>query len=145
MNDIARAILTKNDVAVLATVTADGTPKAVPVHIAYDEKNIYWVSNAETVHSLNIGNDSRIALVSFDSHQTGNEPGEKGAVYLTSSAYELGGDDEVAARKIYFERYPDRNIDKFNEWSIYSAPIGQIDETKSRDAMVYYVNKGSNS
>lgn len=143
MNEVARAILSKNHHVVLATVDTAGAPYAVPVHFAYDEDMIYWVSNNEAVHSVNISNDSRVSLVIFDSYQTGTEPGEKGAVYVMSNARELTGDEESAARKVYFERYPDRNIEKYNEWSIYGALIGTINDKKSRDAMVYFVNESS--
>lgn len=141
MNDITRAILSKNHHAVLATVSPSGAPYAVPVHFAFDERTIYWVSNNEAIHSTNIVGDDRVSLVIFDSRQRGTEPGEKGAVYVSSNARELTGDEELAARKVYFERYPDRNIEKYNEWSVYGVPIGTINDKKSRDAMVYLVNE----
>lgn len=141
MNDIARAILSKNHHLVLATVSPSGAPYAVPVHFAFDEHSIYWVSNNEAVHSTNIAGDNRVSLVVFDSYQTGTEPGERGAVYVSSHARELTGDEESVARGVYFERYPDRNIEKYNEWSIYGVPIGAVNDKKSRDAMVYFVNE----
>ncbi len=143
MINIVKDILQRNEHAVLATVTPGGAPWAVPVHIAFDDKDLYWVSDAQTVHSINIRNDGRVSVVAFESDQRNTVPGEKGAVYIATTARELHGDEAVVARAIYYDRFPHKNNDKFNSWSIYSAPMGEINEAKSHDQMIYLMNKDS--
>jgi len=142
MNEITEAIFAKNDVGVLSTIGSDGAPWATPVHVAYNSGAIYWVSNSETVHSMNIANNEHVFITVFDSRQTGDEPGEKGALYIKTVARELNGDEATAARNAYYNRYPDRNTEKFNEWSIYSAPLGTLNEAKTKGPLVYYTNDG---
>jgi len=141
MNDAARTILDNNRYAVLATVTADGAPWAVPVRIAFDDTTLYWMSKVETVHSQNVTQDRRVSLVVFDSHQT-SAPEGKGAVYIATVAQELVGEDAEKARDLYCTRHPDRADEKFSSWHMYSAPIGEVNEVKSHGTMVYFTSNG---
>lgn len=137
MNDIAADILKANSYCVLATVCKNGAPWAVPVHFVYDSQNIYWLSQDETVHSENIMRDGRVFFVIYDSHQSG-APGERGAVYISTRAIKLSGDEAMMARDIYADRYPDENERKLVEWSVYCAPIGVVNKAKSIAQMIYY-------
>lgn len=138
MNEIASAILKFNNYCTLSTVTADGAPWGTPVHFAYDERNIYWVSNAETVHSKNIENNEHIFITVFDSRQLAETLGDRGALYVDSYATKLTGDAAIAARDVYSNRFPDDNSRKMSEWDIYVAPIGVLNESKTKGQLVYY-------
>jgi uncharacterized protein YhbP (UPF0306 family) len=143
MNEITKAILDKNEVGVLSTLDENGAPWATPVHMASDDSRIYWVSNSETNHSRNIARDSRVFITVFNPLQQGELPGQKGALYCATNASELTGEQEVAARKAYYEKYPDRNTERFQEWSIYGASVGQLNEEKTKGPLVYYTERGT--
>lgn len=138
MNDIAAAILKFNNYCTLATVSADGTPWGTPVHFAYDENKIYWVSNKNAVHSVNLEHNPKVSITIFDSHQAAETLGDRGAVYIASRATKLSDDAAMAARDVYSGRWPDDNSRKMAEWEIYSAPIGVLNETKSKGQLLYF-------
>lgn len=141
MNDLnatATTILNANFYCVLATVCDDGAPWAVPIHFAYDSTYIYWLSHETTIHSRNIERDGRAFITVYDSHQGPESPDRRGAVYISTVAQQLSGDEAMAARDIYADRYPDEDGRKLAEWSIYRAPIGEINQEKSVGQMVYY-------
>lgn len=143
MNEIAQAILKLNNYCTLSTVTTGGAPWGTPVHFAYDENNIYWVSNTNTVHSQNIAHDDRVFITVFDSRQLAEMLGDRGAVYINSHATKLTGDASIAARDVYSNRFPDDDNRKMSEWDIYVAPIGMLDEQKSKGQLLYYSAQGS--
>lgn len=138
MNEIAATILKNNSYCTIATVCDDGAPWSVPVHFAYDSTHIYWFSHEETVHSKNIARDGRVFIVIFDSRQTAESLGDRGAVYVSSKATKLSADAAMAARDIYSDRYPDDNSRKVAEWGVYSAPIGTIMEDKTKGQLLYF-------
>ncbi|HUO61997.1 MAG TPA: pyridoxamine 5'-phosphate oxidase family protein [Candidatus Bathyarchaeia archaeon] len=142
MNDIAEAILAKNIYCTLSTVTDDGAAWGTPVHFAYDNENIYWLSHPDAVHSLNIEHDGRVFITVFDSRQLAETLGDRGAVYISSKAVKLSGDAAVAARDIYADRFPDDNDRKMSEWDVYAAPIGTLNEDRTKGQLVYFTNGG---
>ena len=137
MNDIAIAILKFNSYCTLATASADGEPWGSPVHFAFDKKNIYWVSHGQAIHSVNLRQNPRVFITIFDSRQAAETLGDRGAVYISTQATKLSGDGAMAARDVYSGRYPDDNSRKMADWEIYSAPIGTIDEVKSKGQRIY--------
>ena len=142
MNEITTAILKNNVFCTVATVDDDGSPRATPVHFAFDETNIYWLSKDNTVHSGNIARDRRVFIVVFDSRQAAETLGDRGAVYIATHALKLSGDAAIAARDVYADRFPDDNGRKLVDWNVYAAPIGVMDAEKSVDQLVYYRDTG---
>jgi nitroimidazol reductase NimA-like FMN-containing flavoprotein (pyridoxamine 5'-phosphate oxidase superfamily) len=86
-HDIAREIFAAERYVVLATADADGVPWSSPVWFATEDRRaLFWVSQPEAQHSLNIADRPQIALVVFDSTA---EPGHGQAVYMTATAEQL--------------------------------------------------------
>lgn len=123
---------------VLSTVCDNGTPWGTPLHFAYDEQYVYWFSHIETQHSKNIARDSRTFIVVFDSRQNPESMEERGAVYISTRAELLDGEDALNAREVYSDRYPDDNGRRASEWGVYRAAIGMLDEARTKDQMIYY-------
>ncbi len=141
MNEIASAILEKNNYCTLATVTPEGAPWASPVHFAHDSKNVYWLSTGSAVHSQNLEANNRIFITIFNSQQTVEALGDRGAVYIESRAEKLSGDAALAARYVYSDRYSDDNDRKIGEdWQVYAAPIGTLNEAKTKGQLLYFHN-----
>lgn len=99
LRTIARSIVDSNRFMTLATADADGRPWASPVWYAFSGyREFFWVSSPEATHSRNLAVRPELAIVIFDSHETG---GWK-ALYLSAVAEEL--DDVDAAIEIYSRR-----------------------------------------
>lgn len=141
MNELVQTILRRNAYGTISTTTADGSPWATPVHIVYDDTSIYWLSAVSTVHSQNIQRDSRVFITVFNSSQTVAEPGDRAALYIQTEARKLEGDEELAAREIFADRYPDEDNRKVgaDTIGIYAAPIGTLDTQRS-DAQRCYLS-----
>lgn len=139
MNDVASAILEKNKYAVLSTVREDGAPWATPIHFANDENNIYWLSNDDTVHSINIVRDNRVFVTIFNSNQESkNDIGSRGALYVSTHASKLEGNEALEARKVFASQHEDSNSHKHGDWSIFGAPFGELNPSKTIDDRIYY-------
>jgi uncharacterized protein YhbP (UPF0306 family) len=138
MNEMTERILNNTLYLILSTVCDDGAPWGTPVHFAYDEHYVYWLSHTETQHSRNIARDSRVFIVVFDSRQNSGSSEERGAVYISTRAELLDGEDALNAREVYSDRYPDDNGRRASEWGVYRAAIGMLDDVKTKDQMIYY-------
>jgi len=93
LDQLAREILDTIRYVVLGTVDEDGRTRTSPVYFTpHGYEHLYWVSYADTHHSLNLGRDPRLSGVVFDSTRP---PGESSAVYLTGTGRQLP-DDELA-------------------------------------------------
>ncbi len=145
MNAITRNIFENNRHCVLGTVTPDRAPWVTPVRLAYDETAVYWMSKSDTTHSQNIMQDNQVSIVVFDSHQTNEDNEAKGAVYMVTNGRELTGDEAANAREFYCMRHPDRGHERFSTWHMYSAPIGEINETKTHNRMIHYSYSGESA
>lgn len=141
MNELVQTILRRNAYGTISTICEDGSPWASPVHIVYDETTIYWLSAVSTVHSQNIARDGRVFITVFNSSQTVAEPADRAALYIQTEAHQLEGDDELAAREIFADRYPDEDNRKVgaDAIGIYAAPLGMLDAQKS-DAQRCYLS-----
>lgn len=101
LQEIARSIVDSNRFMTLGTADAAGLPWASPVWYApVDYREFLWVSSPETRHSRNIAARPQVAIVIFDSHETG---GWK-ALYMSAQAEELGDDDVETAIAVYTRR-----------------------------------------
>ena len=89
----ARDVLDSVRYVVLGTADEDGRTRTSPVYFTpHRYEHLYWVSYADTHHSLNLARDSRLSGVVFDSTRP---PGKGSAVYVTGTAREIPA-DEVA-------------------------------------------------
>jgi nitroimidazol reductase NimA-like FMN-containing flavoprotein (pyridoxamine 5'-phosphate oxidase superfamily) len=139
MNEMTVAFLDKNKYAVLSTVREDGSPWASPVHFAYDETNIYWLSSDDTIHSINIARDDRVFITIFNTKQSsGDTDGEHGALYVSTNAERLEGDDASKALAVFNVQHPDAKSRKLGDWSAFRAPIGELNPTKTSSDRLYY-------
>ena len=83
----ARALLDSIYYLTLATVDADGSPRASPLYFTpHEYTDFYWVSQPDTQHSRNIVRDERAMAVVYDSTVP---VGAAEAVYLTGKACQV--------------------------------------------------------
>lgn len=118
----------------LATLNADGTPWSTPLHYAFGDEVVVWLSAASTQHSQNIERDDRVSIVIWTSGELQNVKG----VYVQSRAQRVTGADEFAARQLYAERYGGRIPEQFLQAETYVAPLGDINTTKTRGGRIYF-------
>ena len=132
-------LLEKSIYCVISTINEDGSPWASPVHFAFDESNIYWLSAENAQHSQNIARDNRVFITVFDSRQVFASNDERGALYIESQAKLLEGDRALTARDVYADRFGDENNRRLSEWGVYTAPIGIVDSQKTKGSLIYTV------
>jgi general stress protein 26 len=102
----AKEILQKIIYATLATVTKDGKPWNSPVRYCFDnDMNIYWFSDKQGQHSINIRDTGKVFIVIYDS----TVPEGKGeGVFFEATAMELNDPKEIRqARSI--KKGPDQD------------------------------------
>lgn len=137
MNTDARTILENNNFVVLSTVSGDGTPWGTPVHFAFDEQNIYWISGDSAVHSQNIFDNGRAFLVVYNSQQD-TAKDTRACIYVTTTARALEGDEAVKAHdEVYAKRFTTSHLPEGGA-HIFAAPIGMLNDAKTKDQMMYY-------
>ncbi len=91
-NTKAKEILNKIQYATVATVTPEGKPWNSPVaHEMDEDNNIYWFSDKENQHSINIRKNPHAFIVIYDSTVP---EGEGEGVYIETNVEELS-DAEV--------------------------------------------------
>lgn len=85
--------------ATLATITPEGKPWNSPVASIVDEEfNVYWFSDKEGQHSINVRANGEVFIVVYDSTVPW---GQGEGVYIQAKAYELNDPDEIrTARRI---------------------------------------------
>ena len=118
----------------LATINEDGSPWSSPLHFAFTDTMVYWLSSEKTQHSQNIARDGRVSIVLW---LPSTPPNVKG-VYVQSEAALLTGPAEITARQLYKARFGGGLPDDFYLAEIYGAPLGEIDETKTRGGRIYF-------
>lgn len=136
MNQPTQDILKNNTYAVLSTTCADGAPWGTPVHFAFDEQNIYWISADQALHSQNIMQQPKVFLTIYDSRQAGAD--ERAALYIATTAKTLEGEAaKIAHDTVYAGRFTtSRGVG--DGAHIYAAPIGVLNEQKSKNNLLYY-------
>jgi nitroimidazol reductase NimA-like FMN-containing flavoprotein (pyridoxamine 5'-phosphate oxidase superfamily) len=106
---IATSIIDANRFMTLATADGGGKPWASPVWFAPDGNGEFlWVSSPEAQHSRNLAARPEVAIVIFDSHETGGW----NAVYMSATAAEL--DDVDDAIVVFSRRSQEQG---FGPWS----------------------------
>lgn len=89
----AKEVIATFPCAVLATVSADGTPWSTPVTVAYDQAyTFYWTSYAVTQHSKNLEHNPIAAMSICNSHEMSNK---SGAVYLEVECEEMADEETI--------------------------------------------------
>ena len=126
MNSEARAILNDNLVGAVATLNEDGSPWISPVHIFSDEEAVYWFSNDDKQHSLNIARDPRVSLTLFSPDAS---KGPKG-VYLNGTVEVLDVEATTQAKKL-IEAKIGKIIPPFEKATAYRLKIGELNRGKS--------------
>jgi general stress protein 26 len=122
----------------LGTVDETGRPWSVPLHFATDDRQIYWFSMPDAVHSQNIKRHATISFAVWTPDRIPNLHGVciNSAAHLVEDEYELEAGDTAFSQK--FPEIPEA----FAGYSMYAAPIGQVDRTKSVDNKWYLTTKG---
>lgn len=139
--DILAEILATNTYLTVSTASLAGVPRGTPVHFAHDETYVYWLSKPGSVHSQNIVENNRVFVTVFDDNQSNATPAQRRAAYIETRAEALSGDDELAAREVYADKFGDEDGRRIIDWKYYRAAIGTIDESRS-DAQRIYCNGG---
>lgn len=133
MSDEARAILNENLVGAIATVNEDGSPWISPVHIFSDEDAVYWFSEEQRQHSINIEKDARVSLTLFSPDAS---RGPKG-IYINGEVTKLDVDATTEAKKL-IEAKIGKIIPVFEKATAYRLPIGQFNRGKSTGNCWYF-------
>ena len=136
--DIAQAVLHENTYMTLATAAADGTPWGTPVHFAHDSEYVYWLSSPQATPSKNLDKNSKLFVTIFDAGQSVSELAQRRCVYVQTHGELLAGNDELAAREVYADKFGDEDGRKASEWNHYRAKIGSLNIEKSDEQRVYY-------
>ena len=118
----------------LATVNEDGSPWSTPLHFAFGDEVVVWLSSAQTQHSENIERDDRVSIVLWTTTEVENVKG----AYVQTQARRVTGTEEIAARQLYAERFGGVIPEKFVAAETYIAPLGDINTTKTRGGRVYF-------
>jgi uncharacterized protein YhbP (UPF0306 family) len=99
-----RALLEETATLVLATRSADGTPRATPVYFAADaELHLIFLSDPGSVHSLNTDLDGRASVALYPDEADWRR---LRGLQMAGGVEKLGGADAEAARGIYARRFP---------------------------------------
>ena len=127
----ARHLLDAGSHMTIATVDPEGTPWVTPVFYVPDVDNaLYWVSDNEARHSVNVRANQAVAIVIYQTQPTTD------AVYITARAFEL--DDrreilhaiEVLSRKDQPPQWvvgEAADVEGASAWRIYRASPEHID------------------
>lgn len=97
--DQAMTILKTIIYATVATASKEGIPWNTPVAHQFDaDLNIYWFSDKEGQHSINVRDNANVFIVIYDSTVP---EGEGCGVYFQAKAYEVNDPEEIRkARRI---------------------------------------------
>lgn len=137
MNENARTILETNNFAVVSTADTSAKPWSVPVHFAFDEQAVYWISGDAAVHSQNIFANDKVFIVIYNSQQDVSK-GTRAALYIETTARALEGNEAAAAHdNVYAKRFTTSRLPEAGA-HIFTAPIGVLNEAKTKDQMMYY-------
>lgn len=142
MNDseTARYLIQNNKYMTIATADGDGKPWVSPVYFRHDDQfNLYWVSDKDALHSLNIRNRPAVGIVIFGpTPPTDSYDG----LYLDCIAQELNDDSEIRAAMMVLNQGKQEDkfmIKSFDDvtgkaaWRIYKATPQEV--TKRADAI----------
>lgn len=131
-----KEILTANLVGTLATLNEDGSPWATPVHVFSDDNAVYWYSQDDRQHSVNIARDARVSLALW-----ARVEGTK-AAYIQGRAERLDGD--AAEQAFALVRTPDGSLPGvFENTSPYKLVVGPLNTSKSSENRWYFYTENN--
>lgn len=133
MNDEARQILEQNLLGAVATVNEDGSPWVSPVHVFSDDEAVYWFSDANKQHSLNIDRDPRVSLTLFSPDAS---KGTKG-VYINGTAEKLDVEATTQAKQLMVKKIG-KVLSVFDKSTGYRVKIGNLNSSKSTGNCWYF-------
>lgn len=133
MTNEARAILDETVLGTLATVNEDGSPWATPVHVFADEEAVYWFSNLDKQHSLNVTHEPRVSVAVFSPDESN---GPKG-VYFNGSVRVLGQAEVDYAKQLVQARLG-KIPAVFENAAAYRLQIGALNSSKSAGNCWYF-------
>jgi uncharacterized protein YhbP (UPF0306 family) len=129
MWEIVPRLLAENRYFVLGTADAEGRPWVTPVFFAADgEREVFWVSSADSRHSRNISARPAVAITIFDSHAP---VGGAEAIYLEATAGPVSSHAVAAAVDRLNARVPasrslrPEDIAPAGPMQVYAATITQ--------------------
>ncbi len=134
MQDDILQITEQIHVGSLATINEDGSPWNTPLHFTFSDTMVYWLSSPKAQHSQNLERDDRVSITIWSDH---TPPNVKGA-YVQSRGSKLTGATEITGRQIYKARHGKYLPEAFFLADLYGAPLGEIDETKTRGGRIYF-------
>ena len=118
----------------LATTNEDGSPHAVPMHFAADDRNLYWFSMTDAVHSQNIARNPAMCFTVWMPDRIPNLRG----VSISTVARRIDNEYEMGrGRTVFTTKFPEIP-DAFADYSMYTAPIGEVDYDRSGNT--WYLN-----
>lgn len=90
----------------LATVSPGGRAHINHMYFAWNDRfEIFWISDADSLHSRNLLRNPSAEITIYNSHQTWGKP-DRG-ITLSGSAGVLRGKTSIAARRTYARRFRD--------------------------------------
>ena len=103
---VARRLLNASPLCALATVSAGGRAHINHMYFAWSDRfYLYWISDADSLHSRNLARNSSAAVTIYASNQVWGRP-DRG-IQLFGTAGVTGGSTEQEARRLYGRRFRD--------------------------------------
>lgn len=133
INEQSKNIFASSYLGAIATVTADGSPWATPLHMAADDNYVYWFSEEKEVHSQNIARDSRVSLSLFAPEGGSKKQG----VYVNGRAERMDESTWPDVRELLIARLG-FDLGCFYTGTAYRLPIGELDTQKSTGNCWYF-------
>jgi uncharacterized protein len=101
----ARRLLDASTLCAIATVSPRNRAYINTAYFAWSrEFELFWLSEPDSRHSRNLGENSAVAIAVYDSSQVWNEP-DRG-LQLFGSAREVTGRAAREAERLYAKRFP---------------------------------------
>ena len=105
MKDLIQQYLTEKKDMQLATI-ANGQPWICTVYFVHDDDfNLYWMSARERQHSVEVANDSKVAVTVV------RDPERKQALQIVGNAYEVSDEELEYAHKLYQGKFGAKDYD----------------------------------
>jgi len=124
-------ILNNTKFITVSTVCKDSSPWATPIGwFAFDGANIVFDNRQGTIHAENLARDERcfITVVNYDKLYSR-------AIYMETKVTKLVDEEYEKAKKLIL----DKGLNVTDD--IFSAPIGELNESKSRIGEINGKNK----
>lgn len=138
MRDLLNRYLSEKNDMQLATV-ANGQPWICTVYFVHDDSfNLYWMSARERQHSVEITNDSKVAITVVQDTE------RKQALQITGNAHEVSDNDLERVHGLYQGKYgaKDYNLEEIKQhlptgrayWVFKPTSISLWDEVNFPDS-----------